>query len=58
MNKKIHAKSNTLEDKFLTCPRIKLGDLQTLFVDGVATLILPSDFLQQMRRRNADVPDI
>ena len=42
----------------LSCPSIKLPNPQTLILDGVEAEILLSDFAQQLRRRNADVPDI
>ena len=37
---------------------IKLSISQTLILDGVETSVLVSDFAQQLRRENADVPDI
>ena len=54
INKKLFSKA----DKILSCPRIKLSNSQTLIVDGVKTGIFLSDFAQQLRRKNADVPDI
>ena len=39
-------------------PRIKLSKSQTLILHGVETGIFPSDFAQQLRRKNADVPEI
>ena len=39
------------------CPRIKLSNSHTLILDGVETGIFLSDFAQQLRRKNADVPD-
>ena len=45
-------------DKILSCPRIKLSNSQTLILDGVEIEIFLSDFAQQLRRKNADVPDI
>ena len=58
INKKSFSKADSLVDKFLSCPRIKLSNSQTLILDGVETGIFLSDFVQQLRRRNADVPDI
>ena len=58
INKKLFAKADTLVDKILFCPPIKLSNSQTLNLDGVETGIFLSDFAQQLRRKNADVPDI
>ena len=58
INKILFAKADTLVDKILFCPRIKLSNSQTLILDGVETGIFLSDFVQQLRRKNADVPDI
>ena len=56
-NKKLFSKADSLVDKILSCPRIKLSNSQTLFLHGVETGIFLSDFAQQLRRKNADVPD-
>ena len=37
---------------------MKLSNSQTSILDGVETGIFLSDFAQQLRRKNADVPDI
>ena len=58
INKKIFSKADFLVDKILSCPRIKLSNSQTLILDGVETGIFLSDFVQQLRRKNADFPDI
>ena len=58
INKGLFPKADSLVDKSLSCPRVKLSNSQTLFLDGVETGIFLSDFAQQMRRKNADVPDI
>ena len=58
MNKKLISKADSLVDKILSCPRIKLSNSQTLIFDGVETGIFLSNFAQQVRRKNADVPDI
>ena len=58
MNKKLFSKADSLVDKILSSPRIKLSNSQTLILDGVETGIFLSDFAQQLRRKNADVPDI
>ena len=58
INKKLFSKADSLVDKILFCPRIKLSNSQTLFLNGVETGVFLSDFAQQLRRNNADVPDI
>ena len=58
INKKLFSKSDSLVDKNLSCPRIELSNSETLIVDGVETEIFLSDFAQQLRRKNADVPDL
>ena len=49
---------HSLVDKILSCPRIKLSNSQTLILDGKETGIFLLDFAQQLRRKNADIPDI
>ena len=56
INKKLFAKADSLVDKILPCLRIKLSDSQTLIMDSMETGALLSDFSQQLRRENADVP--
>ena len=58
INKNLFSKADSLVDKILSCPRIKLSNSQNLILDGVETGIFLSDFVQQLRRKNADVPDI
>ena len=58
INKKLFSKTDSLVDKILSCPRIKLSNSQTLILDGVETEIFLSDFTQKLRRKNTDVPDI
>ena len=58
INKKLFGKADTLEDKILSCSRIKLSKSQTIILDAVDTGVLISDFTQHLRRKNADVPDI
>ena len=45
-------------DKILSCPRIKLSTLQTLSYDGVETGFFLLNFARELRRKNADFPDI
>ena len=58
INKKLSAKVDSLVDKILFCPRIKLSKSQTFFLDGVETGNLLSDFAQKLRRENADISDV
>ena len=58
INKKLFSKADSLVDKILSCPRIKLSNSQALILDGVETGNFLLDFAQQLRRKNADVPDI
>ena len=44
INKKLFSKADSLENKILYCPRIKLSNSQTLFLDGVETGIFLSHF--------------
>ena len=56
--KKVFSRADSLVDKILSCPRIKLSNSQTLISDGVETGNSLLDFPQQLRRRNADIPHI
>ena len=58
INKKLFSKADSLVDKILSSPRIKLSNSETLILDGVEIGIFLSDFAQQLRRKNADVPNI
>ena len=58
INKKMFSKADSLVDKIFSCPRIKLSSSQNLILDGVETGFFLSVFAQQLRRKNADVPDI
>ena len=58
INKKLFAKADTLIEKLLSCPRIRLSNSQTVILDGVDSGVLISDFTLHLRRKNADVPDI
>ena len=58
INKRLISKADSLVDKILSCPRIKVSSSQTLILDGVEIGIFLSDFAQQLRRENAEVPDI
>ena len=58
IKQKLFGKADFLVDQILSCPRIKLSNLETLISDGVKTGVSLSDFPHQLRRKNADVPDI
>ena len=58
INKKLFSKADSLVDKILSCPRIKLSNSQTLILDGEEIEIFLSDFAQHLCRKNADVPDV
>ena len=58
INKKLFSRADSLGDKVLSGPRIKLSNSQTLILDGVETEICLFDFAQHMRRKNADIPDL
>ena len=49
INKKLFSKADSLADKILSCPRIKLSNSQTLILDGVETGIFLSDIAPERR---------
>ena len=57
INKNLFSKADCLLDRILSCPRIKLSNSQNLVLDGVETGLFLSDFAQELRRKNADVPN-
>ena len=58
INEKLISEEDSLVDKFLSCPRIKLSNSQTLILDGVESGIFVLEIAQQLRHKNADFPDI
>ena len=56
-NKKLFSKADSLVDKVLSSPSIKLSNSQTSILDVAETGFFLSKFAQQLRRKNADVPD-
>ena len=58
INKSLFSKADFLVDKILACTRIKLSNSQTLILDGLEIGILLLEIAQQLRRKNADVPNI
>ena len=58
INRKFFSKADSLVDKILSSPLIKLSNSGTLILDGVETGIFLSEFALQLRRKDADVPDI
>ena len=57
INKKHFGKADSLIGEILSCSRIKLSISQPIFLDGVDTGVLISDFTLHLRRKNPDVPD-
>ena len=57
INKKLFAEADSLVDKLLASPRIKLSLSNTIVLDGADTGVLLKDFAQHLRRKNADVLD-
>ena len=57
INKNLFSKADSLVDKILSCPRIKLSNSQTKIFDGVETGVFLLDFAQELGRTNADVAD-
>ena len=55
INKKFFAKADSIVDKILSCPRIKLT---TLILDCLETRVLLLDVSHQLRRKKAEVHDI
>ena len=49
INKNLFAKADSLVDKILSCPCIRLSNSQTSIFDGVETGVLLSNFGQQHR---------
>ena len=58
INEKLFSKADTLADKNFSCPRNMLSISKTLILDAVETGIFIPVFAKQLRRKNADVPDI
>ena len=58
INKKSLSKADSLVDKNLSCPCIRVSNSQTLILDGVETGLSLLEFAQKLRRKNAEVPDI
>ena len=58
INNKLFAKADSLVDKILSCPRIKLSISPTLNFIGVEIQISLSDTAQQLHRKHFDVPEI
>ena len=58
INKNLFAKADSLVDKVLSSPRIKLSTSNSLILDGTDTGVSLTDFAQTLKRKNAAVPDI
>ena len=57
INKLLFSKADSLVDKTLSLPRIKLSNSQTKIFDGVETGFFLLYFAQQLGRTNADVAE-
>ena len=57
-NKKLSAKAGSSVDKILPRPRFKLSGSLTSILDGVKTGFFLLQFAQQLRRKNANIPDV
>ena len=53
LNKKLFAKAESIVNKILSRPCLKLPNSQTLILDDIETGNLLSDFAQQLRHKNA-----
>ena len=58
VNKRLNSSANSLVNKVLDSPRIKLSNSDTLILDGKETGVLLTDFVHQLRRKNVEIPDI
>ena len=58
INKKLFSKADSLVDKIMSYPRIKLSNSQSSLLHGVEAGSFLLDFAQQLRRKNAEVPGI
>ena len=56
INKKLFAKADSLVDKLLASPRIKLSLSNTIVLDGTDTGVLLQDFAQHLRRKTLTYP--
>ena len=57
INKNLFATADSSVDKTLFCTRNRFSSSQILIFEGVEIWVLLADFAQQLRRKNADVPD-
>ena len=58
INKSFFAKADSLVDKVLSSPRIRLSPSNFSILDGRDTGVSLTDFAQTLKRKNAEVPDI
>ena len=57
INKNLFAEADSLVDKVLSSPRIKLSTSNFLILDGTDTGVSLTDFAQTLKLKNAAVPD-
>ena len=58
ITKYFFAPADSLADNFLSSPRIKFSTSNFLILDGRATGVSLTEFVQTLKRKNAQVPDI
>ena len=58
ISKHIFCKADSLVDKILSCPPVKLSNSQTSILIGVEIWVFLLDFAQQLCRKIAEIPDI
>ena len=58
INKNLFATADSLVDKVLSSPRMKLSTSNFLILDGTDAGVSLTDFAQTLKRKNAAVPDI
>ena len=58
INKNLFAKADSLVDKVLSSPRIKLSTSNFLILDGRDTGVSLTNFAQTLKLKKAEVPDI
>ena len=58
VTKLLNSSANSLVNKVLDSPRIKLSNSDTLILDAKETGVLLTDFVHQLRRKNVEIPDM
>ena len=58
INKSLFGKADSLVDKVISSPRMRLSPSNFLILGGGDTGVSLTDFAQTLKRKNAEVPDI